>query len=128
MDGMFSCFPSYRQLSLDTGYQHETLMKAAKELEADRAIQRRKRKQTSNMYYLNFDLIQKWAQDARAAEAEAAGPIDDFKPSWAKAHKLTEETDQQYPEDAQDLFDQHSPASDEVHDTIYERELADDEL
>lgn len=67
----FSCFPSYRLLAADTGYDESTLRKKAKVLVAKHLIGRKVRKNRSNIFTLNIKLLWKLARAEKAATEEA---------------------------------------------------------
>jgi hypothetical protein len=77
----FKCWPSYRQLALDTQLDEVTLKRAAKRLEDTKLIKRVIRQNRSNSFFLNIPLLQEQAQAVEAAEEDAKkAAYDDESP------------------------------------------------
>ena len=67
----YSCWPSYRQLALDTGLHEVTLKAAAADLEEANLVKRVTRRNRSNIFFLNIAKLEEQADAVRKAEAEA---------------------------------------------------------
>ncbi|MCU1294142.1 MAG: Helix-turn-helix domain [Bryobacterales bacterium] len=76
-DQNYSCFPSYRRLGIDTGYDPATLKRAAKALQDKGLIFRRTRLNRSTIFFINMAVLADQAAANRAADkAEREGALD----------------------------------------------------
>src|SRR5580698_5020947 len=75
----FSCFPSYRQLALDTQLDEVTLKRAARRLEQAELIKRSIRANRSNLFFLNVPKLQEQKAKAEKEGAKAAA-FDEVSP------------------------------------------------
>jgi DNA-binding transcriptional MocR family regulator len=68
---MFVCWPSYRQLALDTMLDEVTLKRAAKHLEDAKLISRVVRANRSNRFFINVPLLQQQVAEVKVADDAA---------------------------------------------------------
>ncbi|MGI4827759.1 MAG: hypothetical protein ACRYFU_06165 [Janthinobacterium lividum] len=73
----YMCWPSYHQLSLDTGLDSVTLKRAAKRLEDRNLIKRVVRQNRSCLFYLNVALLQEQAEAVKAAEEASRQAVEE---------------------------------------------------
>jgi hypothetical protein len=72
----FACWPSYRQLALDTLLDEVTLQRAARRLEDAGLIKRTIRANRSNLFFLNIPKLIEQADSVKKAEARDADPCE----------------------------------------------------
>lgn len=101
-DKNYLCFPSYGMLAKDTLLHTVTLKRAAQGLEEAGIIKRSLRRNRSNRFYINVDLLERLATENREADkAELERDEQDEEkgsPFAAPAPELEPDQDQQ-PED-----------------------------
>jgi DNA-binding MarR family transcriptional regulator len=90
----FLCWPSYRQLALDTQLDEVTLKRAAKRLEDAGLIKRVVRQNRSNAFFLNISLLQDQAAAVKAADEEAKkAAFEDEGSPFAQPMSFTDDED-----------------------------------
>ena len=77
--GKFFCFPSYRQLELDTQLDIRTLKRAAKGLDDLGVMKRRVRHKQSNFFYIDYEFFREAAErNKMSSEEESLENWDPF--------------------------------------------------
>lgn len=90
----YACWPSYRQLGLDTMLDEVTLKRAAKRLEDAGLLRRRVRKNRSNLFFVNVTKLIEQAEAMREANRKSKSE------NWESPFEFSlEETNESHLED-----------------------------